>query len=337
MTLAPASGATAQITAAGLNISAAGTLVVRGPGLGTTGPNTTELFLKSRPVQVNGIVQGMVGDNSVTGGGSYLVTYSPANGIVPATLTPAGGTISTSTANVLASGATTVGTTPTINSLTLASGTSLSSSAANTLTLNTGMLVSQSGADSGIDVNTTVASPTGLGLTLATAGNLTVNGPLTSTSGAIVKLGAGTLTLASSPTITGVITAGAGTVEVPSSTTTTVGGVSGNGAVSVDGTLSLTGSGTLFGSLSGAGSVIRPATASGTQTFSGPVTLTGGLEVDAGTLALASNVPTAATPIIVGGNSRPPPRRYQRPQVLRLVATSTFRRGAIVRSGIRHP
>ena len=310
LSVAPTSAAAAQLTAAALNVPNGGTLVVRGTGLGGSGANTAQVFFNSAPAQVNGVIQGVFGDNDPVGGaGSFLVTYSSSAGVTPAALTPAGGTITTSTSNLEASGPTTVPAAATINSLTMDAGTTVTSTGA-TVTLTTGMLVSQTGAASSIDVNTTIATPAAstFPLMIATAGNniLTINGPLSSANGALVKLGTGTLTLAGSPTLTGTLTAAGGIIYVPASTTTTVGGLAGNGTVSVDGTLSLTGanSTTLFGALSGAGSVIRPVTAGAfsTQTFAGPITLTGGLETDAGTLALMSNVPAAATPIIVGGN-----------------------------------
>jgi fibronectin-binding autotransporter adhesin len=301
VTIAPATGAAATLTVSNLSAPAGNTLVVRGTGLGGTGANSSQLLVTAAPTQVNGILPGIVGDTSATGGGSFLATYSSLNGLVPATLTPAGGTIgSTPTANLLASGATTAAGTAAANSLTLAPGTSLTSGGS-TLTLTSGMMVSQAGTASLVDGNTTVASTAGTGLTIITAGDLTVNGLLNSASGALAKLGAGNLTLANNLALTGTLTAGAGTVSLAASGAAT--GLAGTGAVDVSAgnTLSLTGPGNaFFGTLSGAGGLLRTATATGTQVLAGSITMTGPIQTLAGTLSLRSNVPAAATPIVIG-------------------------------------
>ncbi len=314
LSLTPASGASLQLTASSLLFTpSTAAVVIAGTGLGSTGANSSQMFFNSPPAQTNGIMPGVVGDTSPTGGGSFLVTYSATNGIIPATLTPAGGTITTTTANLLASGSTTVPSSATVNSLTLAPGTSVSSSGA-TITLTTGMLVAQSGAASSTDTNTTIATATAGPLVIATAGNanLTINGPITfgilgAANNSLVKLGAGTLALAGSPSMTtGTITIGAGTLEIPASTTTQCATIASNatGTLSVDGMLNLAGTGqnTLFGPVVGAGSILRTTGATGTQTFAGPVSIAGGLESDAGTMTFLGNVASAAAQMIIGGN-----------------------------------
>ncbi len=311
LSLAPASGASEQLTASSLNFTVSNaTLVIRGTGLGGSGANTSKMFFNSAPTPVNGIINGVLGDNDpVNGGGSYLVTYSAANGIIPATLTPAGGSITTTANNLLASGGNNLPASAAVNSLTLAAGASVTGNG-NTITLTSGMLVAQSGGASSTDMNTTIANATSslpLIIAVAGTGNLTINGTITSTSNALVKFGAGTLTLAGSPTLTGAITVGAGTLEIPVSTTTQAGTIAGNApaTVSVDGSLSLTGTGssTFFGTVAGAGGLIRTSAATGTQTLAGPISITGGLESDAGTLAITTNVPAAVGSIIIGGNT----------------------------------
>ena len=303
VTISPASGAAATLTVSNLSIPTGNTLVVRGTGLGNTGANSSQLLVAAAPAQVNGIIPGVVGDTSATGGGSFLATYSPGAGLIAATLTPAGSTITDApTTNILASGNTAVSPAgATVNSLTLAAGTGLTS-AGSTLTLTSGMLVAQAGGSAAtIDGNTFLASSTGTGLTLVAAGDLTINGGLNSASGTLTKLGVGNLTLTNNLALTGTLTAGAGTVTLAASGAAS--GLAGNGAVAVTGgnILSLTGSGTtFFGTLSGAGGLLRTDTATGTQVLAGPITMTGPIQTLAGTLSLRSNVSAAATPIVIG-------------------------------------
>jgi hypothetical protein len=312
--LKPDAAASLTLTATNLNL-AGGTLLVRGTALGSTGANTSKLLLSTPPTLLSGIIQGVVGDlDPVAGGGNFLVGYSSTNGLVQATTTPAaGGTIANPgnavTDNVSASGPIPVGTTPTINSLTMTGGTSLTSSAANTLTLTSGMLVNQSGGSvSTIDGNTTIASGAGVPLVITAGGDLTVNGPLTSATGALAKLGVGNLTIASAtttaaPLVSGIVTVAAGSLTMTANNA--IGALAGNGNVAITNgnTVTLNGSSastTLFGSLTGAGTLTRTNTATGTFTLAGPVSIAN-LESDAGTLSLQTSTP-AGTSIIIGGN-----------------------------------
>jgi autotransporter-associated beta strand protein len=94
LTVRPGAGQHAAVTAASLNRNAGATMLFRGPNLGQNpGPDTANVLVSFVPVLTGGggaagtpaisILPYALGDTSVTGTGSSLVTYDPVTGVRP--------------------------------------------------------------------------------------------------------------------------------------------------------------------------------------------------------------------------------------------------------------
>jgi autotransporter-associated beta strand protein len=153
-------------------------------------------------------------------------------------------------------------------------------------------------ADSGALVLSNTGAITGPGFMLSVggAGNVTLNGPLnTTTAGSLLKDGTGTLTMTAASNFTGGTTISAGTLATNGNDLLTSGAVS----IGAAGTLLLNNNETI-GALTGSGNVSLQGnilTTSGTGTFTGTFTGTtaSGIAIAGGTLTLADPVPSAST------------------------------------------
>jgi fibronectin-binding autotransporter adhesin len=323
VSLMPAAGATAQFTFAGYDLTG-GTVVFRGPNLGTTGPNSSRVFMTAAPTLVGGLIPGALGDSDpVTGSGSFLVGYSPTMGVVnvsPSTPTtviqnPANGGTTPTDAHVLTAAPSTVtrGAVNSINSLTLAPGSTLSADtpASSTLTINSGVIFIPGGAPATVNGSVAINTPTDVSLRVFANGDATIAAPFSTSSSAgnaasFTKDGPGTLTLTGVGNVSGPLALEAGAVVVGANVA--VGSLSGSGNLTVNGgsTLRLTGAGTFgalgptfSGTLAGAGGLLFDD--SGAKTLAGPITLTGPIENRSGTLTLLTSVPAGGT-LTLGSN-----------------------------------
>jgi RHS repeat-associated protein/uncharacterized delta-60 repeat protein len=262
---------------------------------GTTGVLTSTATYAVKSGSVSAILAGGVGLTKSTGG---TVTLSGANTYTGVT-TISAGTLSVSS---LANGG-------------AASNIGQSSNAAANLVLGGGTL-QYTGSTVSTNRNFTLTSGTTSTLDIASGTNLTISGAGTATSGALTKIGAGTLTLAGANTFTGLTTVNAGTlaygvnnalatgaVTVIGSTAVldigsfsdTVAGVTLDGGATITGStgvLSSTGGyyaardGTISAILSGSAGLQKSTT--GTVTVTRANTYTGVTTVGAGTLSVSS-------------------------------------------------
>jgi autotransporter-associated beta strand protein len=254
-------------------------------------------------------------------------TYSGviANGAAGMTLTKTGaGTQVLSGANTY-TGATTLNagvlSVATIGNGGAAGGLGKATNAAANLVFNDGTL-KYTGATASTDRNFTINAGTTATFDITT-NNLTVSGASTSTSGALTKIGAGTLTLSGANLYTGLTTVSAGTLKLGRSGGTildaaavtvsggtlnvanadTVGAVtlsSGtiSGAAALTGSsYSLTNTGTVSAVLAGSG-IALTKTGAGTATLSAANTYTGNTTITNGTLKLTGSGRIASSPII---------------------------------------
>jgi len=111
VTLTQAAGGTVQLTAASLLRTNSGTALIRGAGLGSTGPDTTRVVLTTAPTGNNfigssttagalnlSIVPWLVGGTSATDAGSTFLTYD-TNGLRPLTGAEYGTTLASNSTN----------------------------------------------------------------------------------------------------------------------------------------------------------------------------------------------------------------------------------------------
>jgi fibronectin-binding autotransporter adhesin len=287
-------------------------LLVRGPNLGGSGPDSSRLTFASPPLTAGGLIPGVLGDfDPVAGAGSFLVRYDPVQGVVPvnpAAATPviqnAAPTNTPTTADVLVGTTVTRDAANTVNSLTFAPGAALSADTppSSTLTLTSGSLFVRPGGSAGV-TGVTLAAGAGAPFTAITYSDLTA-GPLTAGAG-LTKAGPGNLTLTGPATITGGLQVLAGTLTFNADAT--AGSLNGSGGVTIGpgATLTLSSSGidSFTGPLAGAGNLLRTAAATGTQTLAA-VNSTGDIETRAGTLRITGPVgPAAGSRLILGDSA----------------------------------
>jgi autotransporter-associated beta strand protein len=116
-------------------------------------------------------------------------------------------------------------------------------------------------------------------------------------TGALAKLGAGTLTLTGGNTYSGTTTISAGTLEVGSGGTA---GRLGTGAVSNSGTLQINRSDnlTLANAIGGTGALVKSG--SNTLTLTGALTYSGNSTISGGTLVLSNDAPSPLIGAFIG-------------------------------------
>jgi autotransporter-associated beta strand protein len=272
-----------------------GNLFTIGGALDTNGKATT--FNGSGNTTVTGIISGG-GDLTKAGGGT--LTFSGVNTYNGVT-TISGGILSVAT----------------IGNGGVAGNLGKATSNAGNIVFDGGSL-QYTGATASTDRNFTINA--GKTATIdVTTNNLTISGASTNTTGALTKIGAGTLTLSGANLYTGLTTVSAGTLAYGANNVISTGGITVNGATAVldlgashtdtVGTVTLAGGGNITGTgtsaltstgtfemqsgsasaiLAGSGIVLNKTT-SGTVTLSGANTYTGGSNINGGTLNVGSS------------------------------------------------
>ncbi|HEY1376643.1 MAG TPA: hypothetical protein VGF55_07605 [Gemmataceae bacterium] len=309
VSLRPAPGASVELHAAGFFGNTGLPLVVRGPGLGGSGPNTSRLTLSSPPQTVGGIVPNVLIDfDPVAGTGSFLTRYDPVQGLVPvnpgaatAVIQNAAPTNTPTTADVLVSNGVTRDAANTIASLTFAPGATLTAEVPtnSTLNLTSGSLFVRAGGAVTVS-GVSFATPTGVRFRPFTNSDLTVAG--LAAGDRVEKNGTGSLTFTGPVTVAGSISVVAGSVTLTADSTAS--GLSGSGTVTIGpgATLTLNGGSTLSGPLNGGGNLVRTANAQFSQAF-GAVNLTGDIENRGTSLQLLGPVgPAPGSRLILGDN-----------------------------------
>lgn len=238
VTLSPGSGQAAVLRLAGNFTVNAGSTVFRGTNLGVNAPGTansaTIIFTETNSAQQSGIVnlaaltggaaaagsasvsifKGAFGDTSATGLGTQLVTYDLDKGVRLLSATEYTGTLvdgSITTDNIRANGANIALTAATAaNALWLSSGGSVTT--ANLLTVTSGTVLV---TGTGNSVTGPIASNSSFPLVIGGPGDLTiVNALPNSTTGGLIKQGAGTLTLNGANLYTGQTVLAGGVVNL---------------------------------------------------------------------------------------------------------------------------
>jgi fibronectin-binding autotransporter adhesin len=322
ISIAAGAGGSASLTGNGsVTIGNGATIVIRAPGLGQTGANSSQVFFTTAPVTVNNALISSYGDTGATPGATVgLVTYDAMAGVRPLTAAEYTTTLpdpGTGVENVRLGAPAAPAGSPTINALVLDSAGSVALGAGNTLTLTTGNLLAGIG-NGGISGGIVQAGPTA-SLTIFTPGTsanvTTINSTLaTATAGRPVsKTGGGTLVVTAPITATalnvqgGTLTLGAGS-SVPTTTALLVqfgaaldstagplqvGSLAGYGTIAMGSNNLTVSSGTFNGSITGTGTLVKIGTAdfhlSRSSSIAGPV------EIQAGRVSFTSPTVTGGT------------------------------------------
>ncbi len=310
LTLSGANLHTGLTTVAGGTLAEGANNALASGGVTVNGGATFDIGAFSDTVGVvtltNGTITGTTGVLTGTG----ATAYSVSNGVISAILGGTGGltkatsgTVTLTRANSY-TGATTVnGGILSVSSLAnggTASNIGASTNAAGNLVLGGGIL-QYTGASVATDRNYTLTAGTTSSIDVSNAAtNLTIGGASAATTGALTKLGDGTLTLTGANANTGTTTIRAGTLQVGN------GGATGNlgtGAVVNLGKLAFNRNNALTSAnvVSSFGELIQQG--SGTTTLTGANTYTGATTVSAGTLQLgaANRIADASAVTVASG------------------------------------
>jgi autotransporter-associated beta strand protein len=320
--IAPGAGGSVSLTGnGGVTIGNGATIVIRAPGLGQTGPNTSQVFFTTAPANVNNALVSSYADVGATPGSNVgLVVYDAVAGVRPlaaaeyTTTLPSPGT---GVENVRLGAPATAASSPTINALVLDSGASVALTTGNSLTLTTGNLLASVG-NAGITGGTVQAGPatsltiftpgtpadvTTIASTLATAtagrpvsktgaGTLVLTAPVTATA---LNVQSGTLSLAagsSVPTTTALFVQYGATLD-SSAGPLQLGSIAGYGSINIGNNNLTVSSGTYNGAITGTGTLVKIGTAdfhlSHSSSFTGPV------EIQAGRVSFTSPTVTGGT------------------------------------------
>lgn len=290
LTLSGANLNTGTTTVAGGTLALGASNALASGGVTVTGGATFDIGTFSDSVGTvtltNGNITGTTG--TLTG-----TSYALQNGLVSAVLGGTAGLTKTTAGTVTLSGANTYTGATAVNAGVLsvsslangggASNIGASTNAAANLVLGGGTL-RFTGATASTDRNYTLTTATTSAIEVTNpATNLTVSGASTNTTGALTKLGDGTLTLTGSNVNSGATTIRAGTLQVGNGGTT---GSLGTGGVTNLGRLVFNRSNalTVANVVSSFGELVKEG--SGTTTLTGANTYTGATTINAGTLAL---------------------------------------------------
>ncbi len=218
ITVDPGAGKSAQFTAGSLTRNPAGLMVFRAPGLGTeVAAGQGQIRFNTAPELTGAggsgldksIIVGALGDTSINGGGSELVTYDEVVGVKPLTTLDFDSTINSGSAvlnNVAIASPQTISEDTTINSLKLIDSGASIAIASGTLTVNTGMILVSTSSTDGISGAGTLAFAGGRDGIIAGAGDLTVSAAINSPT--FIKAGTGKLTLSGANTFNTVYVSG---------------------------------------------------------------------------------------------------------------------------------
>ncbi len=231
ITITPGSGGSTTMQFASLARTAGSSLLFRGTSFGTTpGADVSTLLFTAAPTLIGGaglensttisIIAGAIGDNSLSGTGTDMVTYGRGNANGLRLLNGAGfsgeyaSNFVTANANVKLTSPT-VAATSSINSLIL-SGSGAITDAGNSQTITlasaslSGNLLNIANSSTIDGANTTIAGGT-IELKVFTPSSMTISSLIT-TSGGVTKSGAGILTFSTAKTYTGLTSVNGGTL-----------------------------------------------------------------------------------------------------------------------------
>ena len=231
ITIDPGSGGSTTMQFASLTRTAGSSILFRGNSFGSTpAANVSTLLFSSAPTLTGAlglentptisIIAGAVGDDSVSGSGTDMVTYGRGNSNGLRLLNGAGfsgeyaSNFATANANVKLT-ASTVAATSSINSLILSgSGSITDAGTSQTITLASaslsGNLLNLVSSSTIAGANTTIAGET-VELNIFTPSSITISSLITTTGG-LTKSGAGTMTFPTAKTYTGLTSVNGGTL-----------------------------------------------------------------------------------------------------------------------------
>jgi fibronectin-binding autotransporter adhesin len=231
ITITPGSGGSTTMQFASLSRTAGSSLLFRGTSFGSTpGAGVSTLLFTSSPTLIGGaglentttisIIAGAIGDDSLSGTGTDMVTYGRGNSNGLRLLNGAGfsgeyaSNFATANANVKLT-ASTVAATSSINSLILSgSGAITDAGTSQTITLASaslsGNILNLVNSATIAGANTTIAGGT-VELKVFTPSDTTISSLIT-TSGGVTKSGAGTLAFSTAKNYTGLTSVNGGTL-----------------------------------------------------------------------------------------------------------------------------
>lgn len=244
ITITPGSGGSTTMQFASLTRTAGSSLLFRGTSFGTTpGAGVSTLLFTTAPTLTGGaglqntptisIIAGAIGDDSLSGAGTDMVTYGRGNSNGLRLLNGAGfsgeyaSNFATSNANVKLT-ASTQALTSSINSLILTSSAAITDAGTSqTITLATGNILNTVSGANIAGANTTIAAGA-VELQVFAPSNIDISSLITTTGG-FTKSGAGTLTFSTAKTYTGLTSVNGGTLLYGISNAISSGNVTVNG------------------------------------------------------------------------------------------------------------
>jgi filamentous hemagglutinin family protein len=295
LTLSGANLHTGLTTVAGGTLTEGASNALATGGVTVTGGATFDIGAFSDTVGVVTLTDGTITGTSGVLTGTGVTAYAVSNGTVTAILGGSGGltkansgTVTLTRDNTYAGATTINGGVLSVASLAdggVASNIGASANSAGNLVLGGGIL-RYTGASAATDRNYTLAAGTTSSINVANAStNLTIGGASAATTGALTKLGDGTLTLTGANANTGTTTLRAGTLQVGNGGAT---GNLGSGAVVNLGRLVFNRNNALLAAnaVSSFGELVQQG--AGTTTLTGANTYTGATTISAGTLQLGA-------------------------------------------------
>jgi autotransporter-associated beta strand protein len=212
LTVEPDAGQSAMFSAGNMTRTSGGLMVFRAPGLGTPlAAGQGQIKFNTAP-QLTGaggigldksIIAGALGDTSITGGGSELVTYDEAAGVKALGTLDYAAVISSGSSvlnNVAIASAQAIAADTTVNSIKVVDSAGSIAILSGTLTVNSGMILASSSSTDGISGAGTLAFPSGTDGMIVGPGDLTVSASINAPA-AFVKAGSGRLTLSGTNTL----------------------------------------------------------------------------------------------------------------------------------------
>lgn len=227
ITITPGSGGSTTMQFASLTRTAGSSLLFRGTSFGATpAANVSTLLFTTAPTLTGGaglensttisIIAGAIGDDSLSGTGTDMVTYGRGNSNGLRLLNGAGfsgeyaSNFATTNANVKLT-ASTAALTSSVNSIVLSGSGSISNpGSGQVITLASGNILNTVSGATIDGANTTIAGGS-VELQVFAPSNITISSLITTTGG-LTKSGAGTLTFSTSKTYTGLTSVNGGTL-----------------------------------------------------------------------------------------------------------------------------
>lgn len=246
ITVNPGSGGSTTLQFASLTRTAGSSLLFRGTSFGSTpGAGVSTLLFTTAPTLTGGaglentttisIIAGAIGDNSLSGTGTDMVTYGRGNGYGLRLLNGAGfsgeyaSDFSTANANVKLT-ASTAASTISINSIVLSGSGGISNpGSGQVVTVASGNILNTVSSATIAGANTTIAGGS-VELQIFAPSNITISS-LVTTTGGLTKSGAGILTFSTAKTYTGLTSVNGGTLLYGIDNAISSGNVTVNGGI----------------------------------------------------------------------------------------------------------